>query len=84
MEAKSQNDKIYDYYQSGGHLTTLDALRLFGTMNLRSRNSDIEKQYNIRLGRIWVKDENTGKRYLKYFLIRQEKQLEIFSTNLKQ
>ena len=80
MENKSQNEMIYDHYLSGGQLTTLDALRLFGTMNLRSRNSDIEKKYNIKLGRVWIQDEETGKKYYKYFLIREEKQLQIFNN----
>lgn len=79
MEHKSQNEAIYDYYLNGGQLTTLDALRLFGTMNLRSRNSDIEKKYNIKLGRVWIHNEDTGKKYYKYFLIKEEKQLNIFN-----
>jgi hypothetical protein len=78
MERKSQNELIFEYYQNGGKLTTLDALRLFGTMNLRSRNSDIEKQYNIKLGRVWKTDDTTKKKYLQYYFIKQEKQLEIF------
>jgi len=65
----SQVERIYRYYLKGGKLTTLKALKLFNTMNLRSRNSDIEKRYNLKLGREWIKDKNTGKRYLKYFMI---------------
>lgn len=75
---ESQNNLIYEYYQNGGSLTTLDALRLFGTMNLRSRNSDIEKKYNIKLGRVWIHNEDTGKKYLKYYLAKEFKQLAIF------
>ena len=77
MAQKSQNELIFEYYQNGGKLTTLDALNLFKTMNLRSRNSDIEKQYNIKLGRVWIIDEGTGKKYLQYFYVRQEKQESI-------
>lgn len=74
MERKSQNQLIYEHYLNGGKLTTLDALNLFNTMNLRSRNSDIEKQYNIKLGRVWINDEETGKKYLEYYLVTEEKQ----------
>lgn len=77
MERKSQNQLIFEHYKNGGKLTTLDALNLFKTMNLRSRNSDIEKQHNIKLGRVWINDEETGKKYMQYFYVRQEKQESI-------
>ena len=68
MERKSQNELIYEFYKNGGTLTTLEALNLFCTMNLRSRNSDIEKRHGIKLDREMVTDTNTGKHYNKYFI----------------
>lgn len=77
MPQKSQNKLIFEYYQNGGKLTTLDALRLFGTMNLRSRNSDIEKMYNLKLKRDWVNNSETGKKYYVYYLKCEPKQMEL-------
>ena len=71
---KSLNQQIYEYYLSGGRLTTLDCLRKFHTSELRSINCKIQKAFNIKLSNEWIK--NADKQYKEYFL---QKQLQMFN-----
>lgn len=92
MEEKiSQYEIIYKYYKSGNSLNVWNCRDILKNPNLRSRNSEIEAKYKIKLGRIWEKTKD-GKRHLTYFLEefrykfdkdfkKEPKQLEIFSTN---
>jgi len=66
----SQNSAILDYLKRGGHLTGLDGLRLFGTMKLASRISEIKDE---TIGEPFaIKDriiESTnGKHYKEYWI----------------
>lgn len=51
MKTDSQVKQIYKYLKRGNKLTGLKALRLFGTMCLPKRISDVQKQYGVRVDR---------------------------------
>lgn len=58
--------KILEYLKLGHSLTALEALSLFGTMNLRNRISELRKEgYNIQDRTIHNK--TTGKHYSQYW-----------------
>ena len=76
---KSQNELIYAYLSEGNSLTTLEALYIFGTMNLRSRISDIERKHNIHVPRMTVHKD--GKHFNKYFLAKQLTLIKQKGTN---
>ena len=63
----SQNIAILEYLKSGHTLTGLEALKLFGTMKLASRISELRDEgHNIQDELIC--DEKTRKHYKRYWL----------------
>jgi len=66
-EDMSQNQAILEYLKSGHTLTGLDALRLFGTMKLASRISELKDEGNNIFDET-IHDEKTGKHYKRYWL----------------
>lgn len=63
----SQNQAILDYLRAGNSLTGLDALRLFGTMKLASRISELRDEGIVIKDEI-IHNEQTGKHYKKYWI----------------
>ncbi len=63
----SQNIAILEYLKSGHSLTGLDALKLFGTMKLASRISELKDEGHNILDET-IHDTKTGKHYKKYWL----------------
>jgi len=63
----SQNQAILDYLKAGNTLTGLDALKLFGTMKLASRISELRDE-GINIQDETIHDTNNGKHYKKYWL----------------
>lgn len=61
----SQNNAILDYLQEGNSLTSLEALNKFQCFRLASRISDL-KSAGHKIYPHPVKDERTGKRYVRY------------------
>ena len=58
---------ILEYLRSGKSLTALEALDLFGTMNLRNRISELRAEgHNIK--DTPIHNKVTGKRYSNYWL----------------
>lgn len=74
----SQNQAILDYLKAGNTLTGLDALRLFGTMKLASRISEIKDE--IANEDFFIDEEMiktpTGKRVMKYWISGRPKRTE--------
>lgn len=65
MSAKSQNQEIYEYLQTGKSLTPLEALERFGCFRLGARIWDL-KQADVKIETTMV--EKNGKRYASYSL----------------
>jgi len=66
LSSASQNARIIAYLETGGSLTTLDALKLFGCMRLASRIHDLrERGYEIEVSKVTT---NTGKIVASYRL----------------
>lgn len=67
---ESQNARIYAYLKRGSKLTGLLALRLFGTMCLPKRISEVQMVYGISVDRemIEVKSGHGLKRIMEYQL----------------
>jgi hypothetical protein len=70
MEIESQNKKIRHYLESGRKLTRLDALYMFGTINLPGRIFDIKKQ-GLDIDDIWIDITSpsvyNGKKHIKLY-----------------
>lgn len=67
QESQSQNKRIMAWLNDGNTITSLEALNLFGCLRLASRISDL-RSAGANIASIFVKDENTGKRYKQYSL----------------
>lgn len=65
-EKMSQNQSILKYLRAGNSLTGLDALKLFGTMKLASRISEIRDE-GIEIKDKVIHGENK-KHYKKYWI----------------
>lgn len=65
----SQNELIRSYLNSGGYLSALDALKMFGCMRLGARIYNL-KQSGMKISRIMVEDRKRNKRYAVYYLDR--------------
>ena len=66
----SQNKAILDYLKAGNTLTGWDALKLFGTMKLASRISEIKDEIineDFFIDEEWI-ETATGKRVMKYWI----------------
>ena len=64
---KPQEERILEYLQGGGELTSLEALNLFGCFRLASRISSLKQQgHNILSETITLEN---GKRVSKYFMV---------------
>ena len=61
----SQHTQILSYLKAGNTLTGLDALKLFGTMKLATRISEIKKKYCVRIESEMV-ETTTRKRVARY------------------
>lgn len=70
----SQKGDLLEYLKAGNTLTGLDGLKLFGSMSIRNRISELRAEgHNIKDA--LIRGEN-GKRYCKYWLeTRKEEQL---------
>ena len=69
MKTASQVIEIKKHLLSGGKLTGLDALKLFGTMRLPSRIWDI-KQLGVAVVDEWV---NVGDKRVKCYFVEVER-----------
>jgi hypothetical protein len=82
----SIKSNILNYLKEGKTLTALEALRLFGTMNLRNRISELRAtgKYNIQDRTIHNKEN--GKHYSEYWLsdepVKTEHEEMISESNL--
>ncbi len=76
-ETNSQNRAIIQYLESGGSLSTIDALEKFGTFRLSARILDLRKKgHNIRTEKFKTP---SGKTVARYFIPKKiEKQGELF------
>lgn len=61
MELQSQNEQIKAHLESGGKLTALEALKMFGCLRLSGRIHDLRhtekmpiKSVNVKVGNKWV------------------------------
>jgi hypothetical protein len=71
----SQNKAILNYLKQGNSLTGLDGLKLFGTMKLASRISEIKDEIineDFFIDEKWV-ETASGKRVMKYWLAKKPK-----------
>ena len=61
----SQNERILRYFKSGGTLTSLEALELFGCMRLGARVFDLKREgHDIRA----MNEGRKGKHWTRYFM----------------
>ena len=61
----SHNKKIFNYLWTGGSLTSIDALNIFGCFRLSARIKDL-RDLGWDIKKVMV--ERNGKRFAKYFL----------------
>lgn len=62
----TQTNQIRQHLESGKHITSLEALNLFGCFRLASRISELKKAgYNIATRLV----HNGGKHYAEYWLV---------------
>jgi hypothetical protein len=67
----TQNEAILNYLKQGYSLTGLGALRLFGTMKISTRISELKREgYEIK--DCYVFDPNSKKKYKKYWMEAKE------------
>lgn len=74
----SQNKAILDYLKVGNTLTGMEALKLFGTMKLASRISEIKEEIaneDFFIDEEWIETAN-GKRVMKYWISQRPKRTE--------
>lgn len=76
MKTDSQAKQILDYMLTGCKITPLEALRLFGSLNLRNRICEIRNEYNITPDRklIPVKTSSGVKHVMQYWVESKPKQ----------
>lgn len=69
---ESQTKMIFDYLMCGCRLTGLEAIKLFGSIKLSNRISEIENFYGITVRRtpINIKTRFGSKRVMQYFINR--------------
>jgi len=69
MKTESQTKNILEYMLNGCKITALEALRLFGCLNLKGRIWDIKNDYGIEPDRqmIPVKTKYGTKHVMQYF-----------------
>lgn len=73
----SIKSSILEYLKSGKRLTALEALSLFGTMNLRNRISELRQEgYNIQDK--LIHNENNKKHYSQYWLEESKQSIPAF------
>ena len=65
MRTESQVKRIFDYLMGGSSLTPLEALKKFGSLNLRNRICNIRDQYGITAEREMI--EVGDKRVMRYW-----------------
>jgi len=67
---ESQTQMIFNYLMCGCRLTGLEAIKLFGSIKLSNRISEIEKQYGITVKRTpkKIKTRFGEKRVMEYFI----------------
>lgn len=64
---KSQAQAILEHLKSGNTLTGLDGLRLYGTMKLASRVSELRREGHSIQDET-IHDKQTRKHYKRYFI----------------
>ena len=64
---ESTVNEIENHLNSGGKLTTLDALNLFHTTELRHYIGTLRKKYGTKIVYKWIKT-NSGKRIKVYWM----------------
>lgn len=67
---ETQTKAILKHFENGGSLTSLNARRLYGTVALNSRVSDLRNKQGIEVKDEWisVKTRYGWKRVKKYFI----------------
>lgn len=65
----AQSKQILEYMRQGNSITPLEALNLFGCMRLGARIYDLSQAGHV-INSEMVHDEQTGKRYARYSLVR--------------
>jgi len=72
---ESQVKQIFDYLLTGCKLTGLEAIKLFGSIKLSNRISEIEKRYNIIVQREWkeIKTRFGKKDVMEYYINQKAK-----------
>lgn len=72
---ESQVKQIFDYLLTGCKLTGLEAIKLFGSIKLSNRISEIEKRYNITVQREWkeIKTRFGKKDVMEYYINQKAK-----------
>jgi len=72
---ESQVKQIFDYLLTGCKLTGLEAIKLFGSIKLSNRISEIEKRYNITVQRQWkeIKTRFGKKDVMEYYINQRAK-----------
>lgn len=71
----SIKSNILEYLKSGHTLTALEALKIFGTMNLRNRISELRAEGHNIADRT-IHDEKTGKHYSQYWYSEEPRRTE--------
>lgn len=64
----NQRDAILNYLKQGNSITPLEALNLFKCMRLGARMWELEHLHGYSIVKDMVKDEMTGKHYMRYSL----------------
>lgn len=64
MNKESQVTKLFNHLMSGAKIDRVMAFNLYGIADLRSRISDVERNFGITIPR----ETKSGKRYLEYQL----------------
>lgn len=64
-------DAILSYLAAGHRLTALEALNRFGCFRLGARIYDL-KHRGYPIGTCMITDEDTGKRFAQYWLVRRD------------
>ena len=72
MKPESQTKMIFDYLMGGCRLTGLEAIKLFGSIKLSNRISEIQKFYGVTVRRVpkKIKTRFGEKRVMEYFISR--------------
>lgn len=69
----SQNQEILDYFRKGRTLTSLQARKMFGTIALNSRVSDLRNKLGVQISDTWIKVRTrNGPTWVKRYYIDED------------